>query len=62
MSPIKELTEIVADAQKHTLATWKEAAAFSGGVVQTNLDLAERLLAYQRAAVQRFAGAGKQSK
>jgi hypothetical protein len=62
MSPINELTEIVADAQNHALATWKEAANLSGRIFQTNLDLTERFLAYQRGAAQRFAGPAEQSK
>ena len=57
MAPINELTEIVADAQKHTLASLKEAATLTGRVFQTNLDLAERIFSYQRNAVLRYADA-----
>ncbi len=62
MSPINELTDIVADAQKHTLASMKDAATLSGRIFQTNLELTERYFAYQRGAVERFAGSLKPSK
>jgi hypothetical protein len=62
MSPIKELTEIVADAQSHTLSSLKEVANLSGRIFQTNLDLTERYLAYQRGAFKSFAGSAEQSK
>jgi hypothetical protein len=62
MTPINEITDIVADAQKHALASMKDAATLSGRIFQTNLDLTERYLAYQRGAVERFAGSFKPGK
>ena len=56
MSPITELNEIVADAQKLALAQVKEAGALSVKAFQVNIDLAERALAYQRGAFERYAG------
>jgi hypothetical protein len=62
MSPIHELTDIVADAQKQAIASLKETAALSGRIFEANVNLAERFMAYQRSAIERFAGSVEQSK
>ena len=56
MSPTTELVGIVADAQKQVLTSLKEAADLSGRIFKSNLDLAGRVFAYQRSAIERFAG------
>jgi hypothetical protein len=61
VSPTTELNEIVADAQKLALAQVKEAGALSVKAFQANVDLAERVLAYQRGAFERFAGKFEQA-
>lgn len=62
MSPLIELTEIVADAQKQSFAAVKELGSVLQRTFDKNVDLAERILAYQRNAFLRYAGAVDQSK
>jgi hypothetical protein len=57
MSSLNELTGLVAEAQKHTIATVREATALAGRAFEGNLNLAEQVLNYQREAFLRYAGA-----
>ena len=56
MSTLNDLTGLVAEAQKQTLATARDAAALAGRTLEANLNLAERVLAFQRDAFLRYAG------
>lgn len=56
MSSLNEFTGLVADAQKHTFATIREATALAGRTFEGNVNLAEKMLTYQRDAFQRYAG------
>jgi hypothetical protein len=60
MSPLTELTAIVADTQKLAIAQVKDAATFGAKTFEANLNLADRVLAYQRESFLRYAGAVEQ--
>jgi hypothetical protein len=60
MSPLTELTGIVADAQKLAVAQAKDVATISTKAFEANLAIAERVFNYQREAFLRYAGALEQ--